>query len=111
MVENLDTEYIMQLKLVSKFFKGFADYNRICIFEALINGEKTVTEIMEITGFNQSKVSNHLKCLKECEIVELRQAGKYGYYSIRDERVKTIINLSKEVLENLSEEKYNCMKY
>ncbi len=111
MQATLNNEDIMRIKLVSKFFKGFADYSRICIFESLMEGEKTVTEIVDFTGFSQSKISNHLKCLRESDLVNVRQDGKYIYYSIYDERIKLILNTAREIIENVSEEKYNCMKY
>ncbi|KXG74403.1 ArsR/SmtB family transcription factor [Thermotalea metallivorans] len=108
---KLDQEGILRLKLISKFFKGFADYSRLCIFESLMEGEKTVTEIIEFTGFSQSKISNHLKCLRESDLVEARQEGKFIYYSMKDEKIKTIFQLAKEVMKDISEEKLNCMKY
>lgn len=108
---QLSNEDIMRLKLISKFFKGFADYSRLCIFESLMDGEKTVTEIIDFTGFAQSKISNHLKCLREGDLVDARQEGKYIYYSIKDEKAKSILSLAKELLKDASEEKYNCMRY
>lgn len=111
MKQMLSNEDIMRIKLISKFFKGFADYNRICIFESLLEGERTVTEIIDFTGFSQSKVSNHLKCLRESDLVSVRQDGKYIYYSIYDNKIKSILQTAREMIENVSEEKYNCMKY
>lgn len=104
-------EDIMRLKLMSKLFKGFADYNRLCIFESLLEGEKTVSDIIDETGFNQSKISNHLKCLRDSDLVDAKQEGKFIYYSIKDEKIKTILSISKELLKDMSEEKYNCLKY
>ncbi len=108
---QLSNEDIMRLRLVSKFFKGFADYSRLCIFQSLMDGEKTVTEIIDYTGFSQSKISNHLKCLRESDLVEARQDGKFIYYEIKDEKIKTILSIATEVIKDVSEEKLNCMKY
>lgn len=111
MEQQISNEDIMRLKLVSKFFKGFADYNRLCIFESILEKEKTVSEIIEYTGFSQSKISNHLKCLREGDLVEARQEGKFIYYCIKDEKIRTILYTANELVKNSSEEKYNCMKY
>ncbi|MFT9495973.1 ArsR/SmtB family transcription factor [Anaerosolibacter sp.] len=108
---QLSNEDIMRLKLISKFFKGFADYSRLCIFQSLLDGEKTVTEIIDYTGFSQSKISNHLKCLRESDLVEARQDGKFIYYEIKDEKIKMILSIATEVIKDVSEEKLNCMKY
>jgi len=107
----LSKEEIMRLKLISKVFKGFADYSRLCIFECLMTGEKTVSEIVDYTNFSQSKISNHLKCLRESDLVRVRQDGKFIYYSIMDERIRTILMLTKDLVKDLSEEKLNCMRY
>lgn len=111
MTGQLKNEDIMRLKLLSKFFKGFADYNRLCIFESLMDSEKTVSEIIEYTGFSQSKISNHLKCLRESDLVDARQDGKYTYYCIKDDKIRTILSIANDSVKDVSEEKYNCMRY
>ncbi|MDW2799236.1 metalloregulator ArsR/SmtB family transcription factor [Clostridium boliviensis] len=111
MEQHITNEDIMRLKLISKFFKGFADYNRLCIFESLLESEKTVSEIINYTGFSQPKISNHLKCLREGDLVEARQEGKFIYYSVKDEKIKSILNTANELVKDASEEKFNCMNY
>lgn len=111
MEQHITNEDIMRLKLISKFFKGFADYNRLCIFESLLESEKTVSEIINYTGFSRSKISNHLKCLREGDLVEARPEGKFIYYSIKDEKIKSILNIAIELVKYASEEKFNCMNY
>lgn len=108
---QITNEDITRLKLISKFFKGFADYSRLCIFQSLMDGEKTVTEIIDYTGFSQSKISNHLKCLRESELVDANQDGKFIYYRIKDEKIKSILLIAKDILKDTSEEIYNCMRY
>ncbi|ABW18652.1 ArsR/SmtB family transcription factor [Alkaliphilus oremlandii] len=107
----LKKEEIASLRLTSKLLKGFADYSRLCIFEVLKDGERTVSEIVEITGMSQSSISNHLKCLRECDLVNDRQEGKYIYYSISNNKVNDIINLAREIIKETSEEKYRCLNY
>lgn len=104
-------EEIASLRLASKLFKGFADYSRLSIFEVLMSGEKTVSEIIDATGIGQSAVSNHLKCLRESELVFDRHEGKYVYYTIRDDKVREIIRLAREIIKEASEERYRCMDY
>jgi len=104
-------EEIASLRLTSKLLKGFADYSRLCIFEVLMDGEKSVSEIIGATGMSQSAVSNHLKCLRECDLVNDRHEGKYIYYSISNDKVIDIINLSKDIIRETSEERYKCLNY
>ena len=102
---------LSKIRLLSKLFKGFADYSRLMIFYSLIDGEKTVSQLVEMSGISQSGISNHLKCLRECDLLVDRQDGKYVYYSIKDERAKEIILLAEKMMSDISEEKYQCMRY
>ena len=111
MSSNLVPEDIARLKIMSKFFKGFSDYSRLSILRCLMEDSKTVSEIQNITGFSQPKISNHLKNLRDCELVVFEQDGKYVHYSIKDERIKEIILLAEVMLKDFSEENFYCMKY
>lgn len=102
---------LSKIRLMSKLFKGFADYSRLLIFYSLLGCEKTVSELVEESGISQSGISNHLKCLRECDLLIDRQDGKFVYYSIKDERAKEIILLAEKMLADISEEKYQCMRY
>lgn len=104
-------EKLSKMRLLSKLFKGFADYSRLLIFFTLLQGEKTVSELVEETGISQSGISNHLKCMRECDLLIDKQEGKYVYYSIKDDRAKEILKLAEQMMTDISEEKYQCMKY
>lgn len=104
-------ENLTKIRLLSKLFKGYADYTRLLIIYTLLDGPKTVGEIVELTGLSQSGISNHLKCLRECELLGDKQEGKYVYYSIKDTRAAEIIKLAEQIMTDISEEKYQCMKY
>jgi DNA-binding transcriptional ArsR family regulator len=92
--------------LRAKFYRGFADSNRLSILESLMDHPLTVTEIVKVTGLNQSNVSNHLICLKECSIVNYQKEGKYIRYSLRDDRIKDFLLLPErefgDILESVS---------
>lgn len=80
-----------QLQLYAKFFQGLANPVRLAIVEALLDGEKNVTELVEITQSPQGRVSSHLACLKWCGYVTTRQEGRRVYYQISDSRVRSLL--------------------
>jgi DNA-binding transcriptional ArsR family regulator len=100
-----------KLKLKAKFFRGFADPTRLAILECLRNGEKKVTEIVQETGESQSNVSNHLSCLLECSLLKNRRDGKNIHYSIRNEKVKKLLESSDTVLSDIYREIFECTRY
>lgn len=88
----------IQSELYAKFFSGFANPTRYKIIELLIEGEKTVSEIVDGLNASQSQISNHLACLKWCGFVGSRQEGKYVYYKIMDSRVREIVTLARSIV-------------
>lgn len=95
----------------AKFFRGLADPTRLSILLTLIDGEKTVGEMVEETQQSQSNVSNHLKCLSDCGLVKNRRDGKNIYYSLRDPKTKDLLNLSQQVIAKVSADIAACLRY
>ncbi len=102
---------VKRLGLKAKMFRGFADETRLAILESLRKGEKTVTEISESLQQNQSNTSNHLACLRDCGLVDARRDGKNIYYSIASKKVKEFLEESDDVLEEMYEGIYRCVRY
>lgn len=67
---------------VSIYFRALADPLRIQIIELLRNQELCVCELCEKINVSQSKLSFHLKNLKEANLVTARQEGRWIYYSL-----------------------------
>ena len=89
------------LELKARMFRGFADPTRLSILESLRGGEKTVGAIVAATRQSQSNVSNHLSCLRECGLVMSRRDGKSIYYSIANERIRSLLIKGDEVIEEV----------
>ncbi len=100
-----------KLKIKAKLFRGFADPTRLAILECLRDGEKTVTEIAQETGQSQSNISNHLSCLLECSLLKNRRDGKNIHYSIRNAKVKELLENSDIVLSEVYREIFECIRY
>lgn len=97
--------------LKAKLFRGFADPSRLSILNALRDGPLTVNEIVEATGLSQSNVSNHLGCLRCCDLVVREQQGRYVYYQLGDERVAKFLDLADELLADVAKGVYECTRY
>ncbi len=63
-------------------FRALSDTIRISVLELLRTGELCVCEISEVLDISQSKLSFHLKTLKDANLVNSRQQGKWTYYSL-----------------------------
>ena len=92
----------------AKFFRGLGDPTRLMIVELLLDGEKNVSELVKLIGSPQGRISSHLSCLKWCGYVNSRSEGRYIYYYIADERVKTILELAHEMVYQNAESILAC---
>jgi len=105
------TSTTSSIDLQAKLFRGFADPSRLSILEALLDQERTVSDLVETTGFTQPNVSNHLSCLRDCGLVTVRQQGRFSYYSLSDDRVAKLLLLTDELLADVAKGVYECTRY
>ena len=67
---------------IASGFHALSDPIRIRVLELLRTQELCVCELCEYLGVRQSKLSFHLKTLKEAGLVNTRQDGRWIYYSL-----------------------------
>lgn len=68
--------------LIAAGFHALSDPIRIGVLELLRKREQCVCDLCDALGVNQSKLSFHLKTLKEAGLVNARQEGRWIYYSL-----------------------------
>ena len=86
---------------IADFYKALSDSTRIKIVHALDIHELCVCDISSILNMTKSAISHQLKYLKIMNIVKARKQGKEVFYSLKDEHVKEVIEVSlKHVKEN-----------
>jgi DNA-binding transcriptional ArsR family regulator len=79
--------------------KGIGNASRYQIIQALLKGERTVSDIVLAVKMSQPAVSQHLKTLKACNLVSDERKGQEVYYSIN---TKYTIELLKGLLDDVS---------
>lgn len=84
-------EYLREVEWISNVFSLLGEANRMKIVLALLEGELCVYHICEITNAKQSVTSQHLKKLKDGNVLKSRKLGNQVLYSIKDEHVVSII--------------------
>lgn len=70
----------------------------------LQDGERTVSELAEVTEIPQPTVSQHLRKMRDRGVVTKRTEGNRSYYSIRDGRFVEASNTIRQVLLDFLEE-------
>lgn len=85
-------------KEINKFGKGIGNETRYRILEALLKGRKTVTELVAQFNLSQSAISQHLRTLRESNLVIDEKQGQEVYYSVNSEyTLKLLTSLVKDM--------------
>ena len=84
---------VEKLEVAGAVLRAIAHPHRIQIIEILESGKQyTVSQLQEITGMVQAKVSHHLGLLRNRKVVKARREGKNVYYSLRQNLITKVID-------------------
>lgn len=78
----MSKEVLESQALLTAGFHALAEPWRVQILEQLRHQELCVCELLERMEVSQSKLSFHLRVLREAELIKARQAGRWIYYSL-----------------------------
>jgi ArsR family transcriptional regulator len=81
------------LELIAERFRVLAEPARLRILNVLLEGERTVSDLVEETGLNQANVSKHLSRLRSSSFVDRRKEGLYAFYRIADPSVGVLCEI------------------
>ena len=68
-----------------RWFHALSDETRLQIVELLSHGERCVCELQDVLEAAQSRLSFHLKTLKDAGVVTDRREGRWVYYALNRE--------------------------
>ena len=75
------------------FFRVLANPTRLAILEALRKKSRSVTEIADILGQEQSMISHNLEPLEECKFVFSERKEKNRIYSLNKETAEPLFKV------------------
>lgn len=75
----------LDLSRIAHLCNALADEARVEIVVRLLDGERCVCELTDALGTGQSRLSYHLKVLKEAGLVTDRREGRWSYYTLERE--------------------------
>ena len=74
-------------------FRALGEPARLAILDALRDGERTVSELVDATGQAQANVSRHLAVLHGAGFVVRRRDGAFVRYTVSDPQVYQLCDL------------------
>lgn len=69
-------------------FHALSDETRLAVLEMLRGGERCVCDLQDAVGAAQSRLSFHLKVLKDAGLVTDRREGRWSYYALDRARLE-----------------------
>ena len=83
-----------KLARAAALFHALSDETRLEIMEMLRSGERCVCELTDELDAAQSRLSFHLRVLKEAGLVTDRKEGRWSYYTIGPEALAELHDVS-----------------
>jgi DNA-binding transcriptional ArsR family regulator len=86
---------------------GFADPSRLCLLEALRDGEQRVSDLSDCVGLSRPNTSKHLACLLGCGLVDRERRGREVFYALA-EGVEELFDAMDQLLDRVGERVAGC---
>jgi ArsR family transcriptional regulator len=72
---------------------ALSDPTRLAILERLRSGEQCVCTLTDLLEAGQSRLSFHLRVLREAGLVDMRRSGRWSYYRLRPDALLSAASL------------------
>jgi len=89
------------VELQAAICKIMSNPRRVQLLHILDSGEKSVGELVELTGLRKAAVSQNLGLMRERNLVTARRDGQKVYYSLRSRRLLAACSSMDELLDEL----------
>ncbi|MBC7844740.1 MAG: winged helix-turn-helix transcriptional regulator [Gemmatimonadaceae bacterium] len=83
----MPTETTTDFARAAELFHALSDEARVEIVSVLLGGEHCVCDLMDVVGAAQSRLSYHLKVLKDAGLVTDRREGRWSYYTLQRDAI------------------------
>lgn len=104
MVQRMQSKLAFQYEVRAKIIKALAHPSRLFIVEELHKKERSVGELADMIGSDQSTISKHLSILKTEGIVYDERQGTTVFYHLKCPCILNFIGCVEEVLEMKTQE-------
>lgn len=80
-----------RLERSARVFHALSDETRLAILARLRNGARCVCDLQDLLGAAQSRLSFHLKTLKDAGLVSDHKEGRWTYYALNPDAVAAVL--------------------
>ncbi len=84
----LDVE---KAEALAEAMRAFGAGSRLRLLWAMLEGERTVEQLVEATGLAPSAASQQLRLLRHGRLVAVRRDGRHAFYRLHDHHVAELL--------------------
>lgn len=84
---------VLDLARSARLFHALSDETRLAVLDMLRDGERCVCDLQGALDAAQSRLSFHLKVLREAGLVTDRKEGRWSYYRLNAEALEEVHDL------------------
>jgi DNA-binding transcriptional ArsR family regulator len=85
---SLDTA---EAESLAQAMRTFGTASRLRLLWAMLERERTVEELVAVTGLAPSAASQQLRILRQARLVAVRREGRHAYYRLHDHHVADLL--------------------
>jgi ArsR family transcriptional regulator len=85
------TPNTLSLRERARLFQALSDETRLAILDLLRGGERCVCDLQDDLDAAQSRLSFHLRVLREAGLVTDHKTGRWSYYTLVPERLEAVL--------------------
>ena len=93
----MSTATLPQATQAARWFHALSDETRVEVVRLLSHGERCVCELQDALRAAQSRLSFHLKVLKDAGLVTDRREGRWVYYALNRDALDEIVAFASAV--------------
>jgi ArsR family transcriptional regulator len=102
------TRVTLDTDRAARLFHALSDETRLSILKRLRHGERCVCELTDALDAAQSRLSFHLRVLKEAGLVTDRREGRWMYYTLNAETLAEVADLAQTLATPLPAREDGC---
>jgi ArsR family transcriptional regulator, arsenate/arsenite/antimonite-responsive transcriptional repressor len=99
----MTTTLLADTARTARLFHALSDETRLEIVRLLASGERCVCELSGTMDAAQSRLSFHLKTLREAGVVSDRRAGRWVFYSLVPAALEELADMLETLRESAAE--------
>ena len=87
-----------QYDAMADYFRVLGEPSRVRLLHCLLDSELCVCDIAVLSNLSVAATSQHLRILRNLDLVKRRREGKIMWYSLADDHIRTLLHVTHEHL-------------